>query len=225
MESTHIIPSGGPTFAPHPLRAAKARIAPKVVATSGWRSALPLLRGSQVTLRELQSSDAVSLHAMLTTEEVTRFISPPPTTVEGFEGFIAWTIREREAGHAMCFGIVPHGLTDAVGIIQVRLLDGGDTAEWGFALGSPFWGTGMFVDGARQVLAFLFERTGLMRLEARSAVMNGRGNGALKKLGSVAEGVLRSGLRRGSEALDQVMWSMLREDWFGLAPVETTVRH
>ena len=48
-----------------------------------------------MTLRELRASDAPSLFAMLTTEEVTRFISPPPTTVEGFVKFIAWTIRER----------------------------------------------------------------------------------------------------------------------------------
>ena len=31
------------------------------------------------------AEDAPSLLAMLTTEEVSRFISPPPTTVEGFE--------------------------------------------------------------------------------------------------------------------------------------------
>lgn len=214
---------GGPTFAPLP-RVPEAAPAP-TVATSGWRRALPLLQGAKVTLRELQASDAASLHAMLTTEEVTRFISPPPTTVEGFERFITCMIQQRQEGRAMCFGIVPHGLTVAVGIIQVRYLDGGSTAEWGFALGSPFWGTGLFVDGAREVLAFLFTQTDLQRLEARAAVPNGRGNGALKKLGSVAEGVLRAGLRRGPDVLDQVMWSMLREDWLAIATPVSCVVH
>ncbi len=223
MESTQSIP-GGPTFAPLP-RVPDAVPRPTVVGTSGWRQALPLLQGSTVTLREVQASDAASLHAMLTTEEVTRFISPPPTTVEGFERFIACMIRQREEGRAMCFGIVPRGFTVAVGIIQVRYLDGGDTAEWGFALGSPFWGTGLFVDGAREVLAFLFTHTDLQRLEARAAVPNGRGNGALKKLGSVAEGVLRAGLRRGPDVLDQVMWSMLREDWLAIATPVSCVVH
>ena len=60
-----------------------------------WRSALPLLTGSLITLRELQLSDAPSLFAMLATEEVSRFISPPPTTVEGFERFILWTLRQK----------------------------------------------------------------------------------------------------------------------------------
>ena len=59
---------------------------------------LPVLQGMGITLRELRVSDAKSLLALLTTEEVTRFISPPPTTVEGFERFISWAVREREAG-------------------------------------------------------------------------------------------------------------------------------
>ena len=79
-----------------------------------------MLTGSTVTLRELRLSDAPSLLAMLTTEEVARFISPPPTTVEGFERFIAWTHRERAAGNYVCFAVVPHGMDTAVGIFQVR---------------------------------------------------------------------------------------------------------
>ena len=111
--------------------------------TSDWKQALPVLTGSMVTLRELRLSDATSLLAMLSTEEVARFISPPPTTVEGFERFIAWTHRERAAGNYVCFAVVPHGMDTAIGIFQVRQLEPGfGTAEWGFAIGSAFWGTG-----------------------------------------------------------------------------------
>ena len=67
-------------------------------ATTDWRNALPVLSGNKVTLRELEVSDAPSLFAMLTPEEVSRFISPPPTTIEGFERFIAWARAERQAG-------------------------------------------------------------------------------------------------------------------------------
>ena len=72
----------------------KAPTNPTVV-SSDWRSALPVLAGSNFTLRELRLEDATSLFAMLTTEEVSRFISPPPTTVEGFEKFIEWALLER----------------------------------------------------------------------------------------------------------------------------------
>ena len=94
----------------------------QTVTTTDWRQGLPVLTGSTVTLRELRLSDAPALLAMLATEEVARFISPPPTTVEGFERFIAWTHRERAAGNSLCFAVVPHNLDSAIGIFQLRQL-------------------------------------------------------------------------------------------------------
>jgi ribosomal-protein-alanine N-acetyltransferase len=175
---------------------------------------LPILQAGAVSLRELQLSDAPSLFEMLTTHEVARFISPPPTSVEGFERFIEWTHRERAAGRYICFGIVPAGLEQAVGIIQVRTLTPGfDVAEWGFAIGSSFWGTGIFPEAAKQVLAFVFTDVGVHRLEARSAARNGRGNGALQKLGATREGVLRRSFLRDGVYHDQVIWSICQDDW------------
>lgn len=181
---------------------------------SNWRKALPVLAGTMVTLRELRLSDAPSLLAMLATDEVARFISPPPTTVDGFERFIAWTHRERAAGNYVCFGVVPHGTDTAIGIFQVRQLEPGfATAEWGFAMGSAFWGTGMFSDAAKMTIDFAFETIGTHRLEARAAVANGRGNGALRKIGASQEGILRKSFLRNGEYLDQALWTILDEDW------------
>jgi [ribosomal protein S5]-alanine N-acetyltransferase len=184
------------------------------VVTTDWKTGLPVLAGSRITLRELRVSDAASLFAMLTTEEVSRFISPPPTTVEGFERFITWANRERAAGNYVCFAIVPHGMDTAVGLFQVRQLEPGwRTAEWGFAIGSAFWGTGAFMEGARLVVDFAFDTIGVHRLEARAAVQNGRGNGALRKIGAVQEGVLRRSFVRNGQYLDQALWSILDTDW------------
>jgi len=183
-------------------------------ASIDWRNGLPTLTGSKMTLRDLRLSDAPSLLAMLATEEVARFISPPPTTVEGFERFIAWTHRERAAGNCICFAVVPEGTDTAVGLFQVRQLEPGfGTAEWGFAIGSPYWGSGIFLEGAKLVVNFAFEVIGVHRLEARAAVQNGRGNGALRKVGAVQEGVLRKSFLRNGEYLDQVLWTIMDEDW------------
>jgi len=182
--------------------------------STNWKTALPVMAGSTFTLRELRLEDAPSLLAMLTTEEVARFISPPPTTVEGFERFIAWTHRERMAGNYACFAIVPQGMETAIGIFQVRSLEPGfGTAEWGFAMGSQFWGSGIFAEGARLVLDFAFDVIGAQRLEARAAVANGRGNGALRKIGAVQEGLLRRSFLRNGQHHDQVLWGILAEDW------------
>jgi RimJ/RimL family protein N-acetyltransferase len=196
------------------LQAVLASARPATTTTSDWKQALPVLTGSMVTLRELRLSDATALLTMLSTEEVARFISPPPTTVEGFERFIAWTHRERAAGNYACFAVVPHGMDSAIGIFQIRQLEPGfGTAEWGFAIGSAFWGTGVFMDGARMVIDFAFDTIQTHRLEARAAILNGRGNGALRKIGAMQEGILRKSFLRNGEYLDQALWTILDEDW------------
>ena len=94
-----------------------------------------------------------------------------------------------------------------------ELEPGFGTAEWGFAIGSPFWGTGVFEEGAELMLDFAFDTLGVHRLEARAAVKNGRGNGALRKIGAVQEGVLRKSFQRNGEYLDQALYAILNDDW------------
>ncbi len=184
------------------------------VRTIDWRLRLPVMAASGVTLRELRTSDAHALLDLLGADEVARFISPPPTTVDGFERFIAWAHQERSAGRYVCFAVVPEGMDTAVGIFQIRQLDPDfGTAEWGFALGRSLWGTGAFLAGARLAVDFAFDTLGVYRLEARAAVANGRGNGALAKVGAVKEGVLRRSFLRHGEYHDQALWSIVRDDW------------
>src|SRR5690242_13859780 len=90
-----------------------------------WHFGLPTLQAANVTLRELRHSDAASLMAMLSSDEVAEFISPLPRTVEGFRNFISDIHEERLAGHSFCFGIVPEGYEDAMGLFQVRRLEPG----------------------------------------------------------------------------------------------------
>jgi ribosomal-protein-alanine N-acetyltransferase len=178
-----------------------------------WRKGLPTLTGALVSLREVRLSDAPSLFAALSGVEVSQFISPPPHSVDGFEKFITWTQRQREAGLCICFAVMPKGSDGAIGLFQARSLEPAfGTAEWGFAIAKEFWGTGMFLDGARLVLDFAFDVIGVHRMEARSTLRNSRGNGALRKLGAVQEGILRRSLLRNGEFLDQSLWTIIADD-------------
>lgn len=190
-----------------------------------WRQALPIISAGGVTLRELRLSDAASLHTLLTTAEVSRFISPPPATVQGFERFIAWTQAERAAGRYVCFAIVPEGSDTAIGLFQIRQLDPRfETAEWGFALGHAFWGSGIFAAAAPAVIDFAIDAIGVRRLEARASAQNGRGNGALQKVGAVREAVLRKSFLKDGVYHDQVLWGITADEWrFRRTPVSGVV--
>jgi len=179
-----------------------------------WRSAPPELEGRRVTLREPRTDDAAALFSLLSTDEVSRFISPPPSTVEAFERFVTWAQRQREAGQYICFAVVPRDSKVPIGLFHVRALGPGfGTADWGFAIGSEFWGSGIFAEAAELVLDFAFDVLRTHRLEARAAVCNGRGNGAMRKIGAEREGILRHSFYRNGDYIDQVLWSLLHEDW------------
>lgn len=179
-----------------------------------WRAILPVLQTTGITLRELRATDAPSLLTLLATDEVARFVSPPPTTVAGFERFIAWTHAMRREGSYACFAVVPRGLDHAVGILQLKALTSDFAiAEWGFAVGAAYWGTGLFVESATLTVDFAVGLVGVRRLEARAVTLNGRGNGALAKLGAVREATLRQSFTNGSRVFDQFLWSILAAEW------------
>ena len=60
---------------------------------------------------------------------------------------------------------------------------------------------------------FAVDTVGVHRLEARAAVANGRGNGALRKIGAVQEGILRRSFLRNGVHHDQVLWGIVADDW------------
>ena len=152
--------------------------------------------------------------AHLNDARVWRYTAPCPSTAGGFHRFIRWTHSERRRGKIACFGLVPAGARWAVGVIQVWPIERGfSTAEWGFALGPSFWGSGLFERGARLVLDAVFAELGVYRLEARAVDVNLRGNRMLEKLGAKKEGVLRGGFRDGAVVRDHVMWSILAPEW------------
>ena len=224
-----MFPRAGEPFAPSSHRMERLNRAvnqsyssPVVVGPGGvinrdstdWRDRVPVLQSGKVTLRELQPSDAQALWAFITSDEVTRYLTPPPSTVEGFERFIDWSRRQRAVGMQASLAVLVEGFDSPVGLFQLRQLEPGFvTAEWGFAIGSAFWGTGVFRTGAELMMHLAFDVVGVHRLEARACLRNTRGNAALKKIGAVQEGVLRRSFVRHGEHQDQVLWTVLDEEW------------
>jgi N-acetyltransferase len=83
----------------------------------------------------------------------------------------------------------------------------------------------VFQQGAELMLEFAFNTIGVHRLEARAAVLNGRGNGALLKMGAVREGVLRKSFQRDGRFLDQVLYAILEDDWRALRDATKPTRY
>jgi ribosomal-protein-alanine N-acetyltransferase len=175
---------------------------------------LPILTSQRCTLRQLESDDATSLTSLLGTPDVQKFLPATPRTPQAFSKYIRWARRQQRLGRHLSFGVVPNEQQAAVGVFQIWPIESQFwTAEMGFALGEPYWGTGLFLESAEQIVDFAMYTLGIHRLEARSAVDNVRGNRALEKLGAVREGMLRQCFECNGQVRDHVMWAIVRNDW------------
>ena len=184
------------------------------ILTSTWRTELPTLSGRSVTLREIAPHDLAALVDVLSVGDATRFGNDGPVSDVAVQELIDRAVRDRAAGHAFTYIITLTASRALVGLVQVRQLDPGfEAAEWECTIVPSSRGTGVFLESARLVGSFTFGTIGTHRLEARVLLQNGRANGALRKLGAVQEGILRRSLRRQGEYFDQVLWSLLKEDW------------
>ena len=181
---------------------------------SNWRAELPTLAGRTVLLREPTVHDVGALVDLLSLGDATRFGLDEPPSELAVQQLIDRAIRERAGGLAFTFAITLAAARTVVGLLQVRQLDPGfEAAEWECTLAPSVRGGGVFLEAARLAGSFAFGSIGTHRLEARVLLQNGRANGALRKLGAVQEGVLRRSARRAGEYVDQVLWSMLKDDW------------
>ena len=184
----------------------------------GWTDRVPPLHGDLTTLREVAASDVYTLFTLLSNPEVTAYMAPPPPTLAKFAGFVEWSHQQRAQGHGACFGIVPHGMTAAAGILQVRLERASSDAEWGFVLSRHFWSTGVFSDAANVLVEFVFRTMQVERLEARIALRNLRAQAAVQKLGARFETTLEDSSPVGIERDPESVWTMREHDWQNRAP-------
>ena len=179
-----------------------------------WCERLPFLRGHMTTLREVAVSDVYTLFTLFSDPAVTAYMAPPPPNLAKFAGFVDWSHRERKQGHGLCFGIVPDGMTAAVGILQVRCIDSTfSSAEWGFVLSAHFWSTGVFAEAADLLVEFGFTTLCIDRLEARIALRNRRGHGAVRKLGALPGATLFTSSETGVPRDPELVWTLCKDDW------------
>jgi RimJ/RimL family protein N-acetyltransferase len=179
-----------------------------------WAHRLPELGNARVSLREVCGEDAPSLVTHLTSPRVQRYIDPSPSTIAGFERFIAWAREERQHDRFACFGLVPAGERWAVGVLQLWPLADGRAVEWGFAIGEAWWGRGLFASAATLLLDAVFTQRGLDRVAGRVAIGNTRGHRCLQKLGFVQHGTVEREGQLHPSRRHEVLWALSARAWW-----------
>jgi RimJ/RimL family protein N-acetyltransferase len=151
--------------------------------------------------------------------DVSEFVPPPPTTIEGVQRTIRRGVEWRTLGRGFFFGIQVGSDQGLIGLLQ--FLASRDAAvsvsthmawEWGFGIGTRYWGRGLFREASDIALDFAFKLVALQALDAWGLQQNQRANAAMARLGAEAT-FHPDGRSPDGRVGDFVKWTIRRDTW------------
>ncbi len=172
-------------------------------------------RRTSVTIRPVRPADAILLDRWRLEPSVREH---QPLSDASAAQLLADLHRQRDddlyASEGQKFQwLVLEDLQPAGWITLVIINWGHGLAEIGYALSTEFQRRVLMADALRALLADLFERTTIRRLEARCAVTNRASQRVLDAVGFKLEGLLRGYFMLRGQEVDNYLYAILREDW------------
>jgi len=87
------------------------------------------------------------------------------------------------------------------------------SAILGYCMGSKWWGQGIMAEAGKEVVKFLFEEVKFNRIAADHDKNNPNSGKVMQKIGMKYEGTLRSAGVNNQGIIDEVWYSILRNEW------------
>ena len=178
-----------------------------------------ILQNDAVLLRPLTVTDFDNLVSFATNEpDIWKFSLVAVQGEQGLKNYIENAVEQRAVGTEYPFIVFDKITQQYAG--STRFYDiqvANKTLQLGYTwYGKAFQGTGLNKNCKLLLLQFAFEQLGMERVEFRADNNNERSKAAMKSIGCIEEGVLRShapyitGVRR-----DSVILSILKSEWDG----------
>jgi RimJ/RimL family protein N-acetyltransferase len=173
-----------------------------------------MLEGERVVLRPVQSWDRERLYELVETIEVRALSSgrpPLPMSREEMETRDRKWLEERKGDSAWFVIEVDDEVVGECGLHTIDHYH--QRAEVGISLGKPYWGRGHGQDAVRTLLAYGFRHLNLTKISLQVLADDERAVGAYRKAGFVEEGRLRDHSWYDGARHDELVMSVLREEW------------
>ncbi|WP_169871079.1 GNAT family N-acetyltransferase [Shouchella patagoniensis] len=168
----------------------------------------------RLILRELLEEDAEALFPIWSDIRVTRYMKIDTLeTLDQAREVIRFLHTQVSEGKASRYVIILKDTNEIIGSCGFETFQTEHrSAKISYELGKHFWGKGFASEALRSILADGFKRYDLHRVEARIEPENDRSIHALHKLGFMREGRLRDVQLKGDRFVDQLIFSLLREE-------------
>jgi ribosomal-protein-alanine N-acetyltransferase len=167
----------------------------------------------ECVLRPWRAEDAGDLAAALNDRGILDNLRdglPYPYTREDASDFIT-AMLAADPHEIYAFAITAEGR--AVGSISLTRRENIHcrTAELGYYIARSCWGRGLTTDAVRQICAYIFEQTDILRIFAEPFADNIASCRVLEKAGFTLEGVLRKNAVKNGVVRDMKLYARLRE--------------
>lgn len=177
-----------------------------------------ILENDVVRLQPLQASDFENLIEFSINEsDIWKFNSNGPDSPENLKTYIGKALSQREKGLEYSFIVFDKTKNKVAGSTRFYNMDlEGKTLEIGYTwYGKEFQGTKLNKNCKYLLLEFAFEKMLIERVGFRANNVNYRSINAMKSIGCIEEGVLRS-FRYDAlgNRIDAIVLSIIKNEWF-----------
>lgn len=165
-------------------------------------------------IRKWELSDAKELAAALSNKKVQDNLRdglPYPYTEQDGTDYIS-TVLSTDGNETFTFAItVDEKVVGSIGIFRQGNIHR-QTAELGYYIAEEYWGKGIMTGAVRQICAYVFEKSDIIRIYAEPFAYNAASCRVLEKAGFQYEGTLRSNAVKNGEVIDMKMYSLLKTE-------------
>ncbi len=175
-----------------------------------------MLENDRVLLRPMERRDIANLQSFSTEEpELWNYSLISAAGKENFENYMNIAFKKREEGDSYPFIVIDKQTEEYAG--STRFYDiqpQHNTLQLGYTwYGKRFQGTGLNKNCKYLLLTFAFETLKVDRVEFRADANNARSIAAMKSIGCVEEGILRSNCQGHDGRRDSIVLSILNREW------------
>jgi len=170
-----------------------------------------MLQGKKVRLRAPERMDIPTFVKWFNDPEVTEFLlRSPPMGMEEEERWFENLIQQE--GKVFCIETLEGKLVGNLGIIHIEWRD--RKADIGIVIGEKeYWNKGFGTEAIALLLRYMFEELNLERIWLYCDATNTRAQRSYEKCGFKREGVFRHNRFKSETYTDDVVMSILREEW------------
>ena len=175
-----------------------------------------VLETENVLLRPMKEEDLESFRSLTCDNLLWIYFTNDLSDTDELESWVKNALAEATGRKRLAFTIIEKNKNAIVGSTSLGNISNTDKrVEIGWTwIGKEFQGTGLNAHVKSLLLKFCFEKNDFKRVECKTDILNVPARIALKRIGMIEEGILRSHtLMSHNRRRDTIYYSILRSEW------------